>query len=158
VGGQQAGQLGPQGRGLRGRVARDVGRFGDPGGQRGGAVGHVAGRGLEQLDLVGVAGHHAKIVRDEDHPHMPFLLLGAQQVQNLRLDRHIEGSRRLICKEQRRLARQGNRYRYPLAHAARQLMGKLAEPPVGFRDPDRAQQVNGCLPAFALGQPQVQPE
>ena len=69
----------------------------------------------------------------------------AQQVEDLRLDRHVEGRRRLVGHEQPRLARQcrGNHHALPLA--AGQLVRVGAQPSLCFGNSDRAQKLQRPL-------------
>ena len=56
-------------------------------------------------DLVGQIGNHRQIVGDEDHAHAILLHQIAQQVEDLRLGRHIERGGRLICNQELRSQR-----------------------------------------------------
>ena len=49
---------------------------------------------------------------------MPAALLARQQIENLRLDGHVERGGRLVGDQQLRLAGQRDRDRNPLPHAA----------------------------------------
>ena len=71
---------------------------------------------------VGHFGHHAHVVRDEDHAHVHFVLQPAHQLQDLRLDRHVERGRRLVGDQQRGPARQRHRDHHALPHPAGQLV------------------------------------
>ena len=59
------------------------------------------------------------------------LLEVPDQLQDLGLDRDVEGGRRLVGDEQLRVAGQGHRDHDPLAHAARQLVGVLLDAALG---------------------------
>ena len=52
----------------------------------------------------------------------------AQQVEDLRLDRHVERRRRLVGDQELRLARERHRDHRALAHAARELVRVVLEP------------------------------
>ena len=56
------------------------------------AIGHDA-------DPVGHLPHDAEIVGDEQHRHVELGLELEQQVEDLRLDRHVERGRRLVGDE-----------------------------------------------------------
>ena len=62
----------------------------------------------------------------------------AQQVEDLRLDRHVERRRRLVGDQELRLARERHRDHRALAHAARELVRVVA---------DAARRRPGCPPA-----------
>ncbi len=69
-------------------------------------------------DTVGDLGDDAHVVRDEKHRHVHLVLKGADQLENLRLDRHVERRRRLVGDQQARFARQRHRDHHALSHAA----------------------------------------
>ena len=96
--------------------------------------------GVHHRDVVGAPGHHAEVVGDQDHRHVPFALLAGQQVEDLGLHRHVEGGGRLVGEEDLRAAGERDGDRDPLAHAAGQLVGVLAEALLGFGDADGLQQ------------------
>ena len=55
--------------------------------------------------LVGLFGNHAEIMRDQQQRHTTDLLLQLfHQLENLRLDRHIQRGRRLVGDQQTRIA------------------------------------------------------
>ena len=66
----------------------------------------------------------------------------ADQLEDLGLDRDVEGGGRLVGEQQRRAARQRDRDHHALAHAARQLVRVLIEPSLGLGDADVAQQLD----------------
>ena len=78
-------------------------------------------------DLVGVPGHDAEVVGDEDHRHVALPALLADEVEDLRLHGHVERRRRLVGEQQRRPAGQGDGDHHALAHAAGQLVRVLVE-------------------------------
>ena len=87
--------------------------------------------------------HDAEIVRDQDQRRVALGDEAAQQVEDLRLDRHVERGRRLVGDQQLRLAGERHRDHRALAHAARKLVrvGIGALPGRGdadrFEQPDR---------------------
>ena len=70
-------------------------------------------------DGPGHLGDNAHVVRDEDQRHAALILQAAQQIEDLRLDRHVEGRRRLVGDQEARIAGDGHRDHHPLVHAAR---------------------------------------
>ncbi len=65
------------------------------------------------------------------------------QVQDLALDRHVEGRGRLVRDQQLRPAGQRHRDHHALPHAAGELVRVLLQPPLGRRDTDVAEGVDG---------------
>ena len=78
--------------------------------------------GIHHRDFVGAAGNHAEVMGDQDHRHVAAALLARQQIEDLRLDGDVERRGRLVGDQQFRLARQRDRNRDPLPHAAGELM------------------------------------
>ena len=82
-------------------------------------------------DAPGVHDHHPvaglgddrEVVGDEDEGQAELLAQLLQQLQDLRLDHHVQGRRRLVADDDGRVAGQGHRDHRPLAHPARQLVG-----------------------------------
>src|SRR5262245_21052961 len=108
-------------------------------------------------DLAGV--HHgdpvahlcddAEVVRHEDEGHARLSLDVLEQVEVLRLDRHVEVRRGLVGDDEPRPAGQRDRADDALAHAAAHLVGVVAHPPLGRRDADGAEQVLHARPERA---------
>ena len=59
-----------------------------------------------------------------------------QQVEDLRLDRHVERGRRLVGDQQLGVVGQRHRDHHPLALAAGQLVRIRGQPALGLVDPD----------------------
>ena len=144
----------------RDRRQRRVGRGIDPGKgcEQGFGIGHPhfleQGRrrralhhapGIHDRDLVGAAGDDAEIMGDQDHRHVPAALLARQQIENLRLDRHVERGGRLVRDQQFRFAGQRDRNRDPLPHAAGELMRVLHQPLLGRGNADRGEQLDAAF-------------
>ena len=62
--------------------------------------------GVHHGDAVAHAGDDAEVVGDQQHGDVEALLQVGEEVEDLRLDRHVEGRRRLVGDEQLRFARQ----------------------------------------------------
>ena len=60
--------------------------------------------GVHDRDSSAHLGDHAEIVGDQQHRHADLLLQLAHQLENLRLDRHVERGRRLVGDQQLRVA------------------------------------------------------
>ena len=54
---------------------------------------------------VGNFSDHAHVMRNKNNAHVHFFLQLANQLQNLRLNRHVKGRGRLIGNQERRLTR-----------------------------------------------------
>ena len=89
-----------------------------------------------------------QVVADEDHRHVPSLLQFAQQVDDLGLHRHVQRGGRFVGDQQHRIASQCRCQHHPLAHAARQLMGKGIDLAKRVRHADQRQQFDGCEPGL----------
>ena len=107
------------------------------------ALDHAAG--IHDRDFVGTAGDDAEVVGDEDHRHVAAALLPRQQIEDLRLDRHVERGGRLVGDQEFRFARQRDRNRHPLPHPAGELMRILRQPLLGRGNADRGEQLDAAL-------------
>ena len=83
--------------------------------------------------------HHVEIMGDEDEGKAEIALQGLEKIEDLRLDRDVEGRDRLIGDDQPRLHRQGAGDADALPLAAAEGMRELV-PCVG-REPDNVQQL-----------------
>src|SRR5262245_35815968 len=100
-------------------------------------------------DLAGVHHRHpiahlrddAQVVRHEDQRHAGLALDVLEQVQVLRLDRHVEVGGGLVGDDQAWPAGKRDRADDALAHAAAHLVRIVAHPPLGRRDPYGLQEV-----------------
>ena len=79
------------------------------------------GAEVHDRDLVGDLGDDAQVVRDEHDRHAELVLQLAQQLEDLRLRRHVERGRRLVGDQQVGLAGERRRDHRPLPHAAAKL-------------------------------------
>ena len=70
----------------------------------------------------------------------------AHQVQDLRLDGHVQRRRRFVRDQQRRVVGQRHRDHHPLPHAARKLVRVIVQPLLGRRDPHPAQHLQRPRP------------
>ena len=101
------------------------------------AVDVVGVRDLDDLpfahhhDLVGDVLDDGEIVRDEDVGEPELVLQVLQQVQHLRLHRHVERRHRLVADQDVGLHREAARDRDPLPLAAGELVRVLVERDLG---------------------------
>ena len=99
--------------------------------------------------------HHAHVVSYEQNRHVPAVLLAFEQGQDLRLDGHVERSRRFIGHQQARPIDQGGGYNYPLAHAAAEPVRRVLVPDRRVDDPGTGQCLGGDAPRFRPADPLV---
>src|SRR5688572_14469817 len=72
---------------------------------------------------------------DEDQRHSRLLAKVAKEVEDLGLDRDIEGRRGLVREQELRLSGEGTRYRDALRHAPRELVRILLRDHVRLGQP-----------------------
>ncbi len=82
---------------------------------------------------------------DENHCHIASLLQLFNQLQNLRLNCHIQSSGGLIANQKPRLIDQRHRNHNPLTHTARKLMGVTIKAGRCIHNADFIQQFNSSL-------------
>ena len=90
--------------------------------------------------------HHAHVVGDQHQRHAALALQRYQQLENLLLDRDVQRGGRLVGDQQQRIAGDRHGDHHPLVHAAGELVRERAEPRLGRRNADLAQQIDD-LPA-----------
>ena len=83
--------------------------------------------GVHRQHSVGDLGDDAEIVGDEHDGRSVLALEAGDQVEELGLHRDVEGRRRFVGDQQLGAQRQRHRQHDPLAHAARELMGVVAD-------------------------------
>lgn len=82
---------------------------------------------IHDRDTIGDTGDDAKIVRDEDHAHLPLFLRILQDAKDLRLGGYVECGRRLVADDHLRLAHQRHGNQNALSEPTRELVRKLAK-------------------------------
>ncbi len=92
--------------------------------------------GVHDEHAVGDVGDDAEVVGDQHDRGAEPLADVAHQVEDARLDRHVERGRRLVGDQHLRVARQRHRDHHALPHPAGELMRILVEPPLRRRDAD----------------------
>ena len=111
--------------------------------------------GIHHGHPVGHARHHAQVVTDPDHRHVTRRPQLGDQVQNLRLNGHVERRRGLVGNQQIGIAGQRHRDHRPLAHPAGKLVGVVVEPRFGPLDTHGPEQFDGAIAGLATPQPTV---
>ena len=87
-------------------------------------------------------GDHAEIVADQDDGGAEVAVQPAQQVEDLRLDGHVERRGRFVGDEQGRLVGEAHGQHHALAHATRELMGERIHSAVGRGHAHAPQQID----------------
>src|SRR5579883_1121750 len=104
-------------------------------------------------------GDDAHIVGDENERHAALALQRQQQIEDLRLDRDVEGGRRLVGDEEARVAGDRHGDHDALVHAARELVREGSQPALRRRNPDLLQKLDRApAPRRAAEALLVQPE
>jgi hypothetical protein len=111
--------------------------------------------GVHHCDAVGGLGDHAHVVRHQHHRGAVVAAEPLQERDDLRLDRDVERSRRLVGDDELRVRADGERDHHALAHAARELVREVVDPALGRRDPDFAQEVDRARARRALAHVEV---
>ena len=108
--------------------------------------------------FVGDIGHHAEVVGDHEDRHAELFLQVLHQLEDLRLDRHIERRGRLVGDQERGPAHQGHGDHGALAQPARKLERVCLECFRGIRKADQAQHFLGYAVGLALFLGEMQPK
>ncbi|MNV56998.1 hypothetical protein D3C71_1493080 [compost metagenome] len=95
-------------------------------------------------------------MRNQHQRHAAVFLQGAQQIQNLRLDGHIQRGGGFVCNQQARVAGNGHGDHHALVHAARHLVRVVVQARTGGRDTNLLQQLGGAFACTGLVHLQVQ--
>ena len=105
---------------------------------------------VHDADPVGHLAHDAEIVGDQQHGHVELGLELEQQVEDLRLDGHVERRGRLVGDEQVGLVGERHGDHHPLPLAAGELMRIGVEAALGVVDADLVEQVEHARSRAAL--------
>ncbi len=111
---------------------------------------------LHHADPVGKLAHDPEIMGDEQQAHpLPGLQI-REQIEDLRLDRHVKRRGRLVGDQKIGAVGQRHRDHHPLALTARKLVRIGIQPLGSIRDADLVQQFDDPRPHRIAGQPLVQ--
>ena len=99
--------------------------------------------GVHHRHLVADLGDHPHVVRDEDDGRPGSFLEFLDEMEDLRLDRHVERRRGLVRDQERRLAEQGHGDHDPLLHPAREFVGVGRDARLGLGDPHHVEHRDG---------------
>jgi hypothetical protein len=100
--------------------------------------------GIHHDDALGGLGHHPQIMGDQHDRGSDPAFKVAHQVKDLRLDRHVERSRRLVGDQQFGVAGQRHGDHHALPHAAGELVGIFPHPARRRGDSDQGEHLNGA--------------
>ncbi len=101
--------------------------------------------GVHHRHAVAGLGDHAHVVRDQHHRCAALTAHALEQLDDLRLDRHVERGGRLVGHDQLGLGRQRQRDHHALAHAARELVRVVVDALLGGGNAGVLQQLDGTL-------------
>ena len=108
--------------------------------------------GVHHGDPVAHPGDDAEVVGDQQHGDVEALLQVGEELEDLRLDRHVERGRRLVGDEQLGFACQGHGDEDALAHPARHLERVLLDALGRVGDADHVEQLDGSGPGVLAAQ------
>jgi len=111
---------------------------------------------LHHADTVGDAAHDAKIMGDEEKAQVFTRLQLGQQIEDLRLNRHIQRGGRLVRNQQLRPVGQCHGDHHPLALPAGQLMRIGRQAAFSVADADLTQKFHDPRPRGRAGQALMQ--
>ena len=100
-------------------------------------------------DLVGHLGDHAEVVGDHHDRRVELALQALDQLEDLRLDGHVERRRRLVGDQQLRVVDERHRDHRALAHAAGELVRVGVDAPARLGDADQPEHLDGAVAAPA---------
>ena len=100
---------------------------------------------VHHRDAVARLGDHREVVRDQENRGAGAPRLQLQhQVQDLRLNRHVQRRRRLVGDEERRVQHERHGDHHALAHAAGEMMRVVLHPRGGVGNADLGEDVDGA--------------
>ena len=98
---------------------------------------------IHHHDAIRDARDHAQIMGDPDDRHAQLLAQLFDQLDDLRLNGHVQRRGGFIRDQHFGIASQRNGNHHPLPHAARKLVRVVFQAPSSVGDPDQLQQLNG---------------
>ena len=109
---------------------------------------HLAG--VHNHDIIRYFSDDTEIMGDHHNRGTGLLLQLVDQIEDLRLDRHIEGRGRLVTDQELRITAQCHRDHHTLTHTAGKLMRILIEATLCERDLHELQHLDRALLRFLL--------
>ena len=101
---------------------------------------------VHDQDPIGHLGDRAEVMRDKHDARAVGVLYLLQQVEDLRLDGHVQRGGRLVGEQHSGLAGQRHRDHDPLAHPAREMVGVFVHAPLGGGNVHHVQEIDRLLP------------
>jgi len=105
--------------------------------------------------VVAQLGNQPEVMRDQHDGRLQIALQLAQQVDDLRLHRHVKRRGRLVRHDKLGFGGQGKGDHHPLPHPPRELVRVAPQPLPRRGNTDRVEQLGGPVQRGATGQPQV---
>ncbi len=106
--------------------------------------------GIHDGDTVGRFGDHAHVVGHQHHRGAVLAAHALEELDDLGLDRDVEGRRRLVGDHQARIGAERKGDDHPLPHPAGELVRILVDPPLRRRNADLAEEVERALARLPL--------
>ena len=97
--------------------------------------------GVHDGDAVAHLRDDAEVVRDEDERHRIRTAEITEDLEDLRLDNHVQGGRGLVCDEHLRIQDKAERDHDALSHPSRELVGVVFD--AGLWNPHRSKHFDG---------------
>ena len=107
--------------------------------------------GVHDHDRLRGLGDDAEVVRDQDHADVEVALDLVDQLEDLRLDGHVERRRRLVGDQHGRVVDERHRDHGALAHAAGELVRIVLGTRPRVRDADGVEHLDRALERVRLG-------
>ena len=107
--------------------------------------------GVHDRHLLGRVGGDGEVVRDQHHRRAGVALRRLEERHHLRLDRRVEGGRRLVGDQDARPRRQRHGDHHPLAHAAGEAVRVVVDPRLRVGQVNAAQQRDRLAPCLGPG-------
>ena len=95
--------------------------------------------GVHHHHPIGELGHHPEVVGDDDHRDVTIPVERPKQIEDLRLDRHVECGGGLVGDEHFGFQRQRHRDHHALPHAAGEFVRLIPNAPLRIGDPHHAE-------------------
>src|SRR2546427_2640563 len=105
---------------------------------------------VHDIDALRHARDNAQVVRDEDERRAELARQVLEQIEDLRLDRHVERSRRLVGEDELGAARKGHRDHHALSHTAGELVRVIVDALLRTRDLHELEQLDGPVARLVL--------
>src|SRR5688500_14876294 len=109
---------------------------------RGGGLGEADG--VQDVYAVGVAGYDAEVVGDDDDGGAELLAQAGHYLEDLGLNRDVEGGGRLVGDEELGVAGHRHGDHDALAHTTGELVGEVTDAALCLGDTDHLEELHGA--------------